>query len=78
MGEKIPSDVRGNIESALNELKEVLKDENATKETISSKVETLSKMAEDMYKAAANNEQNANKAQGDNKKADDVIDAEVE
>ncbi|MSN96607.1 molecular chaperone DnaK [Campylobacter sp. FMV-PI01] len=79
MGEKIPSDVRGNIESALNDLKEVLKDENATKEAIKSKVEALSKVAEEMYKAAASNEQNANKAQGDNKKADDdVIDAEVE
>lgn len=75
MGEKVPAELRANIESALNDLKSVLKDENATKETIESKVNALSKAAEDMYKAASS--QNANQNAND-KKDDDVIDAEVE
>ncbi len=80
LGEKIPADERAKIEAALNDLKETLKDENATKEQIDAKVKTLSeashKLAEAMYK-----EQNAgaNGASGEQKKKDDdVIDAEVE
>ena len=80
LGEKIPADERAKIEAALNDLKETLKDENATKEQIDAKVKTLSeashKLAEAMYK-----EQNAgaNGASGEKKKKDDdVIDAEVE
>lgn len=81
MGEKIPSDVRGNIESALNDLKTVLKDENATKEAIDAKVSALSKVAEDMYKAASQQgqaNQNTQSSTGAKKDDDDVIDAEVE
>lgn len=78
MGEKIPAEDRAKIEAALNDLKEILKDENASKEQIDVKVKALSevshKLAEAMYK-----EQNAG-AKGDEqkKKDDDVIDAEVE
>lgn len=81
MGEKIPADVRGNIESALNDLKTVLKDENATKEAIDAKVSALSKVAEDMYKAASQQgqaNQNTQSSTGAKKDDDDVIDAEVE
>ena len=74
MGEKLSSELRANIESALNDLKAVLKDENATKEQINVKVEALSKAAEALYKQASTNQNTA-----ENKKADDdVIDAEVE
>ena len=74
MGEKLSSELRANIESALNDLKAVLKDENATKEQINAKVEALSKAAEALYKQASTNQNTA-----ENKKADDdVIDAEVE
>ncbi|CZE47700.1 molecular chaperone DnaK [Campylobacter geochelonis] len=79
MGEKIPSEQRANIEAALNDLKAVLKDENATKEQIDQKVAALSKVAEEMYKAASAKEQNAGASGTDSKKKDDdVIDAEVE
>ncbi|MCR4942379.1 MAG: molecular chaperone DnaK [Campylobacter sp.] len=75
LGEKVPSEDRANIEAALNDLKETLKNENASKEEIDTKVEALSKashkLAEAMYK---NNENPSN----DKKKDDDVIDAEVE
>lgn len=86
MGEKIPADLRAKIEAALNDLKAVLKDENATKEQIDAKVSALSKTAEEMYKAASAGK-NAGGAAGGNagsnsnsgtKKDDDVIDAEVE
>jgi len=73
MGEKIPGDVRAKIEGALNDLKAVLKDENASKEQINAKVEALSKISEDLYRAASSQNQASN-----NRKDDDVIDAEVE
>ncbi len=81
MGEKIPAEDRAKIEGALNDLKEVLKDDNATKEQIDIKVKALSeashKLAEAMYKDKS--EQNAPSGDGDKKKKDDdVIDAEVE
>ena len=82
MGEKVPGDLRAKIEGALNDLKAVLKDENASKEAINSKVEALSKVAEDLYKAASANQgaQGGSQSSGANggKKDDDVIDAEVE
>ncbi|MDA3078830.1 MULTISPECIES: molecular chaperone DnaK [unclassified Campylobacter] len=85
MGEKIPAELRANIESALNDLKAVLKDENATKEQINAKVEALSKAAEQMYKQASANQgganggsQNGSGNAGGKKADDDVIDAEVE
>ncbi|RAZ25388.1 molecular chaperone DnaK [Campylobacter hyointestinalis] len=78
LGEKLPSEDRAKIEAALNDLKETLKDENASKEQIDVKVKALSevshKLAETMYK-----EQNAGTTSGEQKKKDDdVIDAEVE
>lgn len=77
LGEKIATEDRVKIESALNDLKEVLKDESASKEQIETKVKALNeashKLAEAMYKNENKNEKDENK-----KKDDDVIDAEVE
>ncbi len=75
------------IEAAINDLKETLKNDNATKEEIDEKVKTLTeashKLAEEMYKK--NGAQEGGDAQGEqsgekkkSKKDDDVIDAEVE
>ncbi|PHQ64866.1 MAG: molecular chaperone DnaK, partial [Sulfurimonas sp.] len=68
-------------DSAVADLKEILKDESATKEQIEEKVKVLTeashKMAEQMYKQ----EQDPAAAQADQKKKkeeDDVIDAEIE
>ncbi|ASM35296.1 molecular chaperone DnaK [Campylobacter sputorum subsp. bubulus] len=80
LGEKIPAEDRAKIEAALNDLKETLKDENASKDQIDAKVKALSevshKLAESMYK----NKDNSNNQSSDktDKKDDDVIDAEVE
>lgn len=77
LGEKVPAEDRSNIEAALNDLKEVLKDENSSKEQIDAKVEALSKASHKLAEAMYKKDENAG-ANGDNKKDDDVIDAEVE
>ncbi|ABB44921.1 Chaperone DnaK [Sulfurimonas denitrificans DSM 1251] len=81
MGDKIEADEKAKIEAAITELKDVLKDTNATKEKIEPKVKTLTeashKMAEQMYKG----EQGAQGGAADTSKKksdDDVIDAEIE
>jgi chaperone protein dnaK len=77
LGEKVPAEDRANIEAALNDLKEVLKDENSSKEQIDTKVEALSKASHKLAEAMYKKDENAG-ANGGNKKDDDVIDAEVE
>ena len=81
MGESISAEDKENIETKLKELKDVLADDNATKEQIDEKVKALTeashKLAEAMYKKdeagkAADAEPKAAK------KDEDVIDAEVE
>lgn len=67
------------IQKALDELKETLKNENASKEEIDTKLKALTeashKLAEAMY-AKEGGDQNAQTNK--NKKDDDIIDAEVE
>ena len=81
MGDKLEADEKAKIEAAVVELKDTLKDENATKEQIEEKVKALTeaahKMAEEMYKK----EQDPAAAEADAKKKkedEDVIDAEIE
>jgi len=81
MGDSLEAEEKAKIEAAIVELKDVLKDEAATKEQIEEKVKTLTeaahKMAEEMYKK----EQDPEKAEADAKKKkedEDVIDAEIE
>ena len=81
MGDKLEAEEKTKIEAAAADLKEILKDESATKEQIEEKVKALTeaahKMAEEMYKK----EQNPEAAQADAKKKkddEDVIDAEIE
>ena len=78
LGEKVPAEDRSNIEVALNDLKEVLKDENSSKEQIDAKVEALSKASHKLAEAMYKKDENAGANGGNNKKDDDVIDAEVE
>jgi molecular chaperone DnaK len=81
MGDKIEAGEKAKIESAITELKDVLKDTNATKEQIEAKVKTLTeashKMAEQMYKQEQSGEAGAADTQK-KKSDDDVIDAEIE
>ena len=78
LGEKVPAEDRSNIEAALNDLKEVLKDENSSKEQIDAKVEALSKASHKLAEAMYKKDENAGANGGNSKKDDDVIDAEVE
>lgn len=85
MKDKLEASDVEKINSALEELKATLKDENATKEQIDEKVKTLTeashKLAEAMYAKDQNAQggANAGNASGGKKgKDDDVIDAEVE
>ncbi len=84
VGDQISAEDKAAIEKALNELKEILKDDNATKEQIEAKVQTLTqvshKLAEAMYKKEQGGGAEA-KGGTENKKSggdDEVIDAEVE
>lgn len=78
--DKIDASEKVKIESAITELKDTLKDTNATKEQIDAKVKVLTeashKMAEAMYKSKEG--EGAAKAGTSKKKDDDVIDAEIE
>lgn len=69
---------KANIQKAIDELKEVLKNENASKDEIETKIKALNnvshKLAEAMY-AKKDGESKGNESP---KKDDDVIDAEVE
>ena len=81
MGEKLEAEEKAKIETAITELKDTLKDVEATKEIIEEKVKALTesahKMAEEMYKEKENPE--AAEADAKKKKKDeDVIDAEIE
>lgn len=81
MGDKLEAGEKAKIENAITELKDTLKDTNATKEQIEAKVKTLTeashKMAEQMYKKEQSGE--AGSADASKKKSDDdVIDAEIE
>lgn len=82
MGDKLDAEEKTKIETALSELKAILKDESATKEQIEEKIKALTeashKMAEQMYKQQQEG-QGGQAAGGQAKKADDdVIDAEIE
>ncbi len=79
--EQLEGEETQKIETAINELKEVLKNENASKEEIDAKVKALTevshKLAEAMYKKENPQAKDPKNAEG-KKKDDDVIDAEVE
>lgn len=79
MADKIDASEKAAIESALEELKTVLKNTDATKEEIEAATKKLAdvshKMAEQMYKQ---NEGGEAAASSNAKKDDDVIDAEIE
>ncbi len=80
-GDNVDAGEKAEIEAAINDLKETLKDDNATKEQIEEKVKVLTekshKLAEQMYKKEqAGGDQAA--SEGAKKADDDVIDAEIE
>lgn len=75
--EGLSDEDRNNITSALESLKETLKNENASKEEIDVKIKALNDVSHKLAQAMYANGENKNSATS-NKKDDDVIDAEVE
>jgi len=79
MADQVEEEEKTTIEAAIADLKEVLKDESATKEMIEEKVKTLTEASHKMAEKAYAKEQGEGAAPADAKKADDdVIDAEIE
>ncbi len=83
LGDKVDAGEKAKIEGLLNELKELLKDENVTKEQIDAKVKELTEASHKLAEAAYQKEQagaagGEQAAGGTKKDDDDVIDAEVE
>ncbi len=82
IGDKIDAGEKEKIESAIKDLQETLKDENATKEQIEEKVKVLTEASHKLAEAAYAKEGGAQGAQSGGTEAkkddDDVIDAEVE
>ena len=77
--DKIDSAEVAKIESALSELETTLKNENASKEELETKIKNLTEASHQLAQAAYAKEQDNAQAGGDSKKKDDdVIDAEVE
>jgi molecular chaperone DnaK len=82
LGENFDASEKEKIEKALEELKAVLKDDNATKEQIDEKVKALTevshKLAEAIYAKEQQKQQGGAANESKKKDDDDVIDAEVE
>ena len=77
--DKIDSAEVAKIESALSELETTLKNENASKEELETKIKNLTEASHQLAQAVYAKEQGNAQAGGDSKKKDDdVIDAEVE
>ena len=77
--DKLDSTEVAKIESALSELETTLKNENASKEELETKIKNLTEASHQLAQAAYAKEQGNAQAGGDSKKKDDdVIDAEVE
>ena len=77
--DKLDSAEVAKIESALSELETTLKNENASKEELETKIKNLTEASHQLAQAAYAKEQGNAQAGGDSKKKDDdVIDAEVE
>lgn len=72
--DKIDAAQSEKIQNTINELKELIKDENASKEQLEAKIKELGELSQALA-AQANSQQGA---QSQSKKDDDVIDAEVE
>ena len=92
-GEKLEAKDKDNIQKAIDELKEILKDESASSENIKSKLDALNtaamKLGEIMYKQNQQDagQQGQGKADGENKaednttksdKEEDIVDADFE
>jgi len=78
MADQVEEEEKTTIEAAITDLKEVLKDESATKEMIEEKVKALTEVSHKMAEKAYAKEQGEGAPAEAKKADDDVIDAEIE
>ena len=78
LGDNFDATEKANIESAIEDLEAVLKDENATKEQIEEKVKALTEKSHKLAEAMYAKEQGGANPEAKKADDDDVIDAEVE
>jgi len=78
LGENFDDTEKEGIESAIEELETVLKDESATKEQIEEKVKALTEKSHKLAEAMYAKEQGGANPEAKKADDDDVIDAEVE
>ncbi|MDF1881108.1 molecular chaperone DnaK [Sulfurimonas sp. MAG313] len=78
MAEQVEEEEKTSIEAAITELKDVLKDESATKEMIEEKVKALTEVSHKMAEKAYAKDQGEGAPSEAKKADDDVIDAEIE
>lgn len=80
LGENFDATEKANIEEAISDLENTLKNDNATKEEIEAKVKTLTEKSHKLAEALYAKEQGGATSEGSQNtpKDDDVIDAEVE
>ena len=71
-------DDKANIQKAIDGLKEVLKNENASKDEIEAKIKALNDVSHKLAEAMYTKKDGESKGNESPKKDDDVIDAEVE
>ena len=78
LGDNFDATEKANIESAIEDLEAVVKDENATKEQIEEKVKALTEKSHKLAEAMYAKEQGGANPEAKKADDDDVIDAEVE
>ncbi len=78
LGENFDASEKAGIESAIEDLENTLKNDNATKEEIEAKVKVLTEKSHKLAEALYAKEQGGAAASSEKKADDDVIDAEVE
>jgi len=78
LGENFDASEKAGIESAIEDLENTLKNDNATKEEIEAKVKVLTEKSHKLAEALYAKEQGGAASSSEKKADDDVIDAEVE
>lgn len=74
---KIPDETKKTVNDRMNELRDILKNENATTEEITKKAEELGNAAQEIGKIVYSEKQNDTATASDKPKDDNVVDAEV-
>jgi len=78
LGDNLDASLKADVEKAIEDLESIIKDDNATKEAIEDKVNTLNTLNQKLAEQAAAAQQAGGEKPASKPADDDVIDAEVE